>query len=545
MKIEDMFMKNKTLSAGLLTAAMAVGLAMAFPASARADVLPNGVFAGDKSLSGMTAEEANQEIDGLVDQMGNQKITLKIGGQTVDTTAKELGLHRTNQGAVEKLEESLSEGNLIKQYLTWKDIDHNHEIIPLETAFDDGKVSAFLQEECASFITEPKDASIERDNDSFVVTPSVDGQTVDLENTKKALMDALALGLEEPVMVTAAVTQARPRITTDMLSSIHDLLGTFSTDFSSSGNARATNLRVGAGKINAHVLLPGETLSGYDCMHPFTNANGYATAAAYENGQVVDSVGGGVCQISTTLYNAALGAELDISQRQNHSMIVTYVKPSQDAAIAGTFKDLKLTNNYSTPIYVEGYTSGRTLTFSIYGKETRSANRTVKYVSETLGTIDPGPPKEEVDPAMAPGTRKKVQSSHRGYKSRLWKYVYENGVEQSREILHTDTYNASPAIFKVGPAVQVIAVPEVAPTLPVETQPAQQPTQSVPVEGEHGGPGVKRPQLSNSNPDGQSPTPPVENPTPPVENPTSPVENPAPTTQSPVPPVESPDPSAQ
>ena len=87
--------------------------------------------------------------------------------------------------------------------------------------------------------------------------------------------------------------------------------------------------------------------------------NGYANAAAYENGQVVDSIGGGVCQISTTLYNAALLAEMEIVQRQNHSMIVTYVDPSNDAAIAGTYKDLKIKNPYDTPIYIEGYTSGK------------------------------------------------------------------------------------------------------------------------------------------------------------------------------------------
>lgn len=495
-------MKNRILTAGLTAAAMAIGLTIAFPAAARADVLPDGVYAGEQSLAGLTAEEANKKIDGLLSGMENQKITLEVDGEAVDTTAKDLGLHRTNGDAVDRVVASLREGNLIHQYLTWKDIEHNHLVIPLDTAFDDNKVSAFLQNECSAFITEPKDASITRENGEFVVTPSVEGKTVDLEDTKKALNDALALGLKEPVTVTAAVTEANPRITTDMLSSIHDLLGTFSTNFSSSGNARATNLRVGAGKINGHLLMPGETLSGYDCMHPFTNANGYATAAAYENGQVVDSVGGGVCQISTTLYNAALQAELDISQRQNHSMIVTYVKPSQDAAIAGTFKDLKITNNYSTPIYVEGSTSGRNLTFSIYGKETRPADRTVKYVSETLGTMDPGPPKEEVDPSMAPGARKKVQSSHRGYKSRLWKYVYVDGVEQSREILHTDTYNASPAIYKVGPAAPAAAVPETQPTLPAETQPIepQKPAEPVPVEGEHGGPGVTEPQAQPSNP---------------------------------------------
>lgn len=151
--------------------------------------------------------------------------------------------------------------------------------------------------------------------------------------------------------------------------------------------------------------MPGEVISGYECLQPFTLENGYKTAAAYENGQVVDSIGGGVCQIATTLYDAALQAEMEIVQRQNHSMIVTYVKPSMDAAIAGTYKDIKIKNNYSTPVYIEGYTSGKKLTFTLYGKETRPSNRQVEYVSETIGTTNPGEPQMITDKSLAPGAR--------------------------------------------------------------------------------------------------------------------------------------------
>ncbi len=269
-------------------------------------------------------------------------------------------------------------------------------------------------------------------------------------------------------------------ITAAQLGMIQDVLGTFSTDFSSSGAARSTNLSVGAGKINGHVLMPGETLSGYDCLQPFTVANGYQTAAAYENGQVVDSIGGGVCQIATTLYNAALLAELEITQRQNHSMSVGYVKPSQDAAIAGTYKDIKITNPYETPIYVEGYTEGRRLYFTIYGQENRPAGRQIRFESETLSVTDPGAPREVLNPSLQPGTRKQVQSAHRGIKSRLWKVVLVDGVETERSILTTDTYNASPAVVQVGPPL---------PEQPALTQPGaspgggQEPVQQAPGDG--------------------------------------------------------------
>ena len=484
-------MKKKTLSMCLAATLLAVGIGFLSPAYVMADTLPDGIYVGDYNLGGLTEEEAGQKIQSLVNEMENQKITLVVEGQPVDTTAKDLGFHWSNPEAVAQAASSWQGGNLIKRYLNKKDIEHNPVIIPLETALDDGKLAAFVSEKCAPAVADPQNASIVRQNGAFTVTPSVIGKTVDVEATKQALNQALANGLKDPVSVNAVVAEVNPAITTEDLSTIQDVLGTFTTDFSSSGASRSTNLKVGSSKINGHVLMPGETLSGYELMHPFTVSNGYATAAAYENGQVVDSVGGGVCQIATTLYNAALRAELEISQRQNHSMVVGYVKPSQDAAIAGTYKDIKFTNNYSTPIYVEGYTSGRSLTFTIYGKETRPGNRTFEFISETLSVTDPGAPKEVVDPAMAPGARKQVQSAHKGIKSRLWKVVYVDGVEQSREILHTDTYNASKAIIKIGPLAPAAVDPVPPQEAPPVVETPSQETSEAPSEAPVYGPGFE------------------------------------------------------
>lgn len=477
-------MKKKTLSISLAAVLLAAGIGFLSPVYVMADTLPDGIYVGEYNLGGMTEEEANKKIQDQVAEMENQKITLTVDGQPMETTAKELGFHWSNPEAVNQAASAWQGGNLIKRYLNKKDIEKNHVIIPLETALDDGRLEAFINEKCAAAIVAPQNASITRANGAFTVTPSVTGKNVDIQATKDALNSALANGLSKPVSATAVVAEVKPAITTEDLSTINDTLGTFSTSFSSSGASRSKNLQVGSSKINGRILMPGETLSGYECMHPFTVSNGYATAAAYENGQVVDSVGGGVCQISTTLYNAVLRAELAVAQRQNHSMVVSYVKPSQDAAIAGTYKDLKFTNNYSTPIYIEGYTSGKTITFTIYGKETRPANRTFDFVSETLSVTDPGAPKEVVDPAMPPGSRKQVQSAHTGIKSRLWKVVYVDGVEQSREILHTDTYNPSKAIIKVGPAAPASVTPvqpqpqENQPAVEPATQPATQPAET-------------------------------------------------------------------
>lgn len=483
-------MRKRMWTAGL-TALLSAAFFLGFPQmSQAAPVFPQGITADGQSLAGQTPDEAEETLKEHIDSMGSQKIILTVDGKKAETTAADLGFHWKNTGLLEEAAKEYTGGSLVKQYMTRRDLEKTPVELPVETGIDAALVKQFVAEKCEGAGLAAQDASITRENGAFVVTDSVVGKEVDVKATEDALNEALKGGLGEMVQAEAVMKEQLPAISSEDLKTINDVLGTCTTDFSSSGAARSTNLKVGAEKINGHVLMPGEVLSGYECLQPFTAANGYKAAGAYENGRVVDSIGGGVCQISTTLYNAALQAELEIVQRQNHSMVVGYVKPSMDAAIAGTYKDLKVKNNYDTPIYVEAYTSGKTITFTIYGKETRPANRKVEYISQTIGSTDPGEPQLIPDASLAPGARVKVQSSHTGLRSQLWKVVTVDGVEQERTLLNKDTYNASKAIYRVGPDAP--AVP--AETAPVET-PAETEVTPVPVTGENGGPGVS-PQVT-------------------------------------------------
>ena len=132
-------------------------------------------------------------------------------------------------------------------------------------------------------------------------------------------------------------------------------------------------------------------------------------------------------------------------------MIVGYVDPSADAAIAGTYKDLKFTNNTDAPIYIEGYTQDMVLYFNVFGQETRPSDREVIFESETLSTTDPGV-QYQASGGHPIGYISQKQSSHVGYTAQLWKIVKVGGVEQSREVFNKSTYKASPRIVVVGTA---------------------------------------------------------------------------------------------
>lgn len=131
-------------------------------------------------------------------------------------------------------------------------------------------------------------------------------------------------------------------------------------------------------------------------------------------------------------------------------MIVTYVEPSADAAIAGTYKDFKFKNNTDAPIYIEGITANKKVTFTIYGEETRPSSRTVKYVSKTLSTTDPSQV-IVADPGQPIGYRV-VESAHRGVVAELYKYVYVNGTEESVTKVNKSSYKASPRTITIGVA---------------------------------------------------------------------------------------------
>lgn len=414
------------------------------------NVICKGVYIDTVDVGNMTAEQAEAAVDEYVEGLMKKTVTIDVDGKTVKTTMADLGYSVEDHNYIEEALKAGKSGNLIKRYKELKDIEKNGLVFELEFTLDDAKIDE-LVEDCSEYDVEAVNASIKRVNGSFVTTEHQTGRKVNVEKTKELIKQAIVDEWNrEDVELTAVVEVAQPSVTREMANKCNDVLGSYSTTYSDSSANRANNLANGAKKINGTVVYPGETFSAYQVLSPFTTDNGWSAAGAYNNGKVVDSVGGGVCQVSTTLYNALLAAELEIVERAPHSMIVGYVDPAKDAAIAGTWKDLKFKNNTDVPVYIEAYTSGRTITFKIYGEETRASNRTVKYISEVLEKTNPPADVITEDSSQPTTYRKVTQSAHYGYKANLWKVVYINGVEQSREKVNYSSYAAAPAYITVG-----------------------------------------------------------------------------------------------
>lgn len=417
-------------------------------------VFKNGIYMGNINAAGKTLEEVKAEVEEYVEDLQSKTITLSVFDNKVEVTGADMGISCGNLDVLTEALEYGTKGNIIERYKALKDLENQPLEYNIDLQVDQEALKNMVVEKCEVFNQEAVDATLEKTSSGFTVHEGQDGIVVNEEETIKGLEEFVTKEWKgENAEFEVNVQVEKPRGDAEQLAKVKDVLGAFSTDFSSSGSSRSTNVTNGTNLVNGTLLYPGDSFSMYETVSPFTEENGYYMAGSYLNGQVVESFGGGICQVSTTLYNAVLRAELQVDERFNHSMIVTYVDPSADAAIAGTSKDLKFTNNTENPIYIEGYTANKKVYFNIYGCETRdTANRKVTFESVTVSKTEPGAPKLVADGGQPIGYFKTTQSAHTGYVAELYKVVTENGVEVSRERVNKSTYQMSPQYVTVGTA---------------------------------------------------------------------------------------------
>lgn len=414
------------------------------------DRIYEGIYIGRVEVSGCTKKEALALLEEKEAEYRQDVLTFEAGEKTAEISLGELGFEVQNE---EKLIDQAfqygKDGSVFQRYFKNKNLKKNKKIFQPEYVVHPETTETLLKERVGVLFTGASNAAITRSGGQFVITEEKDGLEIDEKATREAIHTFLNQKWDgKSGTVQAVERQQKPTVTKEQLSVIQDNLGSFST-YCGSGQGRVTNIEVGTGRINGTVLMPGEEFSAGNAMRPFTEETGYVEAGAYENGEVVKDIAGGICQVSSTLYNAVIHAELEVTSRQPHSMVVNYVKPSRDAAIAGDYKDLKFRNNTEYPIYIEGYVSGGEVCFNIYGKETRAEGRKIEFVSETLSTEDIIQKYVE-DPETEFGKIVKTSGGHKGVKAQLWKVVYENGTEVSREVFNKSTYKPSTNKIKVG-----------------------------------------------------------------------------------------------
>lgn len=292
---------------------------------------------------------------------------------------------------------------------------------------------------------EPKDAYYTQN--PFTIYPHVNGVdfAVSIEEAQNTLNASTGTNVTIPLKITT------PAVTTNHIGTeaFPDLLATFSTTFSTSNVNRTTNIRLATSKINGVVLLPGEEFYYNKVVGQRTAAAGFKSAGVYVNGRVENGIGGGICQVSSTLYNSVLRANLEILKRSNHYFATGYVPLSTDATVSWGGPEFAFKNSRKYPIKIVAAVNGGKITVSIYGCK-EEVEYEIIIQSQTLQTI-PMKTEYRVNPALPQGTQKTVQKGHGGYKSRAYRILKLNGTEVSRQLLSTDTYAQLSTIIEKNP----------------------------------------------------------------------------------------------
>ena len=277
--------------------------------------------------------------------------------------------------------------------------------------------------------------------------------------------------------ITLKVVTLTPDVTLASLNGklFNHILGEYSTQYSTSSKNRSKNVELAASKINGVILAPGEDFSYNKVVGERTRANGFLDAPMFENGETVQGTGGGVCQVSSTLYSAVLYADLQIVTRRCHSLTVAYVPKGQDATVAYGSIDFQFKNNTAYPIKILASAAGGKVTISISGTKP-DVEKKVKITNNVLETKAPQV-EEESDPTLMTGSKKVLSAGKTGYTVETIRTVYENGVETKSEKMGRSVYKSVPSKVAVGSAV-----PTPMPTLAPRVTPQPESTPAAPAE---------------------------------------------------------------
>ena len=310
-------------------------------------------------------------------------------------------------------------------------------------------VNRFIEYLSGYLDTPAVNSSITMEDNQIVYTQEAMGRGIDRDSLVTTILGTDPLSGET---ISLPIHDLEPSITREMLQSKFVLRGAYTTSFSDSTKNRKYNIRFGAEKINGIILKPGDVFSANDTLGKRTRKNGWKNAGAYEGGEVVQQPGGGVCQLSSTLYNAALYADMEIVERRNHSMPVHYVDRGRDATInsIGNIIDFKFRNNTSSDVIIMAYTTGNTLHMEIYGvpMEGEEYDRIEIRTKQTSSTSI----KTEYTylPDKPTSYKKTTVKGSKGYKVRTYKDYYLGDTLVKTDDLGLSVYNMFPKKVEVG-----------------------------------------------------------------------------------------------
>ncbi len=317
--------------------------------------------------------------------------------------------------------------------------------LPMAWRWEEAKLRRLLQQLAPQLEHPPQRAYLEWEKGTVRLIPHHDGVRIAVAETLKRWRQALAQGQWKALPIEA--DPWHPEVTTEDLAAIDGVVGQATTSFRVSERNRSHNIRLAAARLDHVLIRPGETFSFNEIVGPRSPRYGFQKARVLVRGQFTQDFGGGVCQVASTLYLAALRAGMAVVQRHCHSRPIGYLPPGFDATVNFGSLDLKLRNPFPEPLYIRTFVKGGRLTVLILGK--KQPNLTYRLIRSvrTFGAV-----REKVvsDSSLPPRARKVADKGTVGYQVTVWRWHIVNGTVVKKERISTDTYAPRPRVVLIG-----------------------------------------------------------------------------------------------
>lgn len=427
----------------ILIAVMCITVGAA-SALSNGDTIYKGVRIAGIDVGGMTVDQAKNTIQPKAASMLAKKITLNCNETETTASIAELGAKVDIEKPVQEAYKIGREGNILKRIvdvmMLWKEpVD-----IGLDYAFNKDQTIKYLTALALKVDSAPRDASIKISGGTIHIIPDKTGVRLDVQKSAERILAALDEGAKQISLVTVT---AQPSVKADELKKINGMLASYSTRFKPSQKDRSYNLKLACKAIDGHVLKPGEVFSYNKVVGPREKKYGFRDAPIFVNGGVEDGTGGGICQVSTTLYNAALLSNLKIVRRAPHSRPVAYAPIGRDATVAYPSIDLRFQNTTKAPIYISARIVGNTVNVSLYGMKTPGIS--VSLESDGHQVIKPGEKRMPVS-NLPPGKTTVKEPGRAGHKISIYRIVKQNGKILRRELVSNTYYRPEDRVILVG-----------------------------------------------------------------------------------------------
>lgn len=411
------------------------------------DTIRKGISIENTDVSWLTAEDARVLVeDRLKKSYGADMLTLTYAEKKWDIKLSDIDYSYKVGDAVERAFSIGREGNIFKKLIDSITLSKNGLKLDVDVGFDREKLRSRLEEIKKQCDSAAKNASVTYSGGKFEYTRDIPFRELDVDTNLKLVENYLSK--RDFGDIELIVVEKEPEITYEDVKNVNSVISSFSTSFNRNDVNRTDNIKLACSRINNVLLMPGDEFSMNRELGPRTHANGYKQAPIIFKNELVPGTGGGVCQVSSTLFNAVLLAGLEVTEREHHSMPLTYISPGRDATITESSIDFRFRNNLSYPVLISAGVKGNKLNIGILGRK-RDDGIEFRLKTKTIGVYKPKPEKIVLDESLEPGKKEVERKPINGIRVILYREAYRNGKLQWSEKLNEDYYRPVQGITRV------------------------------------------------------------------------------------------------